>query len=125
MSLKIITPEQLANNIKNNVRYKPVDTGDNDMDGFINAFNRAVDQYMFNADDFSNTKDKHDIFLKSGRLTLFISMINDEYLTPESNPIDQTLLPKYQKYVETAGWHISYRAEDIAVRPQNTLILTA
>lgn len=125
LSLKIITPEQLADNIKNNVRYKPVDTGDNDMDGFINAFNRAVDQYMFTDDNQMLDKArKHKIFHLYGEVSLLVNMMSDDYLSP-TYPEERTLLPKYQEYVEAAGWHISYKVETIANRLQNVLILTA
>ena len=126
LSLKIITPEQLARNIKNNVRYKPVDAGDNDMDSFINAFNRFIDQYMF-TDDNDKILDKarkHKIFHQYGEVSLLVNMMSDNYLS-QTYPEERTLLPKYQKYIETAGWHISYKVETIANRPQNVLILTA
>lgn len=125
MNLKIITPEQLADNIKNNVRYKPVDTSDDDIAGFINAFNRFIDQYMFTDDNQMLDKArKHKIFHLYGEVSLLVNMMSDDYLSP-TYPEERTLLPKYQKYVEAAGWHISYKVETIANRLQNVLILTA
>lgn len=126
LSLKIITPEQLADNIKNNVRYKPVDTGDNDMDGFINAFNRAVDQYMFtdDNDEMIDKARKYEIFHQYGEVSLLVNMMSDNYLTP-TYPEERKLLSKYQKYIEAADWDVSYRVAKAIIKPQSILVLTA
>lgn len=111
---QIISPHQLAANIKNKVRYTPTKETSGHA-GFINMINKSIDDYIFEDDkymfegDKPSAKDqKQQLFLKTGIVSFPVGIINKIYLRPEKDPYYQKFKMRYEKDITKAGWLFSY-----------------
>lgn len=123
MSEKVITPQQLADNIKNKARYVPTNETFEHAD-FIKSVNKILDEYIFE-DDSINKERKQKVFLKFNELSFPVDMLNTIYLRPAEDPYYQKIETNYAEDIRNSGWDISYYKDNFPNRPQYLVKLKA
>lgn len=123
MSEEVITPQQLADNIKNKTRYVPTNEVFEHAD-FIKSINKILDEYIFE-DDSINKERKQKVFLNFGKLSFPVDMLNTIYLQPAEDPYYQKIEANYAADIRNSGWHISYAKDDFTIRPRYLVKLKA
>lgn len=124
MSEEIITPQQLADNIKNKTRYVPTNKTFEHA-AFIKSVNKIIDGYMFEDDPINKKDGKQTVFLNFGELSFPVDMLNTIYLRPTEDPYYQKIKANYATDIKNSGWNISYDKDDVAIRPRFLVKLKA
>lgn len=123
MSEEIITPQQLADNIKNKIRYVPTNETFEHAD-FIKSVNKIIDEYIFEDDQINKKDRKQIVFLNFGELSFPVDMLDTIYLRPTEDPYHQKIGANYAEDIRNSGWNISYK-DDVIIRPQYLVKLKA
>lgn len=123
MSEEVITPQQLANNIKNKTRYVPTNEAFEHAD-FIKSINKILDEYIFEDDSISKER-KQKVFLNFNELSFPVDMLNTIYLQPAEDLYYQKIETNYAADIRNSGWNISYVKDVTAIRPRYLVKLKA
>ena len=121
---EVITPQQLADNIKNKTRYIPTNETFEHAT-FIKSVNKIIDEYIFEDDPINKKDGKQMIFLNFGELSFPVDMLNTIYLQPTEDPYYQKIEANYAEDIRNSGWNISYDKDNVAIRPRYLVKLKA
>jgi len=124
MSEKVITPQQLADNIKNKTKYVPTNETFEHAN-FIKSVNKIIDEYMFEDDPINKKDGKQTVFLNFGELSFPVDILNTIYLRSTEDPYYQKIETNYAADIRNSGWNISYAKDNAAIRPRYLVKLKA